>query len=360
MSRIDQLRNHTISHSLFRPTTLKVAVNRLGFVQADPIRSPARAQDLILRHRVKSYRAGDLDLRYPKLNVEEDYLYAYGYLPRNISNLLHPRKMSKAMDDLQRKVLKLVRKSGPVHPRDLKTHFGDERVVNGWGGYSKATKRALEGLHHRGLLRVAKRENGIRVYEAASLPKHSLSPEDRFREIVRVVANILAPVNERFLLSITTYFRYLIPSIVERRTILRSMIQTGEFEEQTIDGLTYVWPTAKKIYHEPPHQVRFLTPFDPLVRDRNRFEHLWQWTYRFEAYTPKAKRLRGYYAMPLLWIERVIGWANADVVDGKLSVELGYVKQRPKGRDFRNEVQAEAARLAVFLHLNESSWELVI
>ena len=360
MTRIDQLRNHAISHSLFRPTTLKAAINRLGFVQADPIRSPARAQDLILRHRVKDYRAGDLDRRYPKLNVEEDGLFAYGYLPRNISNLLHPRKSTKAMDDLQRKVLKVVRKSGPVHPRDLKTHFGDERVVNGWGGYSKATKRALEGLHHRGLLRVAKRENGIRIYEAASLPKHSLSPEDRFREILRVVANILAPVNEKFLLSIAAYFRYLIPAITERRTILHSMIQTGEFEKETIDDLIYVWPRAKEIHSEPPTQVRFLAPFDPLVRDRDRFEHLWQWTYRFEAYTPKAKRLRGYYAMPLLWIDRVVGWANADVVDGKLNVELGYVKQRPKSRDFRSEVEVEVARLADFLHLNDSSWDLVM
>jgi uncharacterized protein YcaQ len=360
MTRIDQLRNHAISHSLFRPTTLKAAVNRLGFVQADPIRSPARAQDLILRHRVNGYRAGDLDRRYPKLNVEEDVLYAYGYLPRNISILLHPRNIAKEMDHLQREVLKAVRKFGPTHPRELKAHFGDERVVNGWGGYSKATKRSLEGLHHRGLLRVAKRESGIRIYEASSLPKHSLSPEERFREILRVVANILAPVNEKFLLSIATYFRYLVPRIAERKSILRTMIQTGELEEQTIDGLIYVWPTAKNIHREAPRQVRFLAPFDPLVRDRDRFEHLWQWTYRFEAYTPIAKRLRGYYAMPLLWIDRVIGWANADVVEGKLRVEIGYVKQRPKGRDFRNEVEAEVTRLAEFLHLDDSSWELVI
>lgn len=358
MTLIDQLRNHAISHSLFRPTTLKAAVNRLGFVQADPIRSPARAQDLILRHRVKGYRSGDLDRRYPKLNVEEDFLYAYGYLPRNISNILHPRNTTKEMDDLQRKVLKAVRKFGPTHPRELKAHFGDKRIVNGWGGYSKATKRALEGLHHRGLLRVAKRESGIRVYEASSLPEHSLSPEERFREIVRVVANILAPVNEKFLLSIAAYFRYLVPQISERKTILRTMIQAGELEEQTIDGLTYVWPTAKNIHSEPSRQVRFLAPFDPLVRDRDRFEHLWQWTYRFEAYTPLAKRVRGYYAMPLLWIDRVIGWANADVVEGKLHVELGYVKQRPKGRDFRNEVEAEVTRLAEFLHLNDSALEV--
>ncbi len=65
----------------------------------------------------------------------------------------------------------------------------------------------------------------------------------------------------------------------------------------------------------PPRRVRFLAPFDPVVWDRRRFEHLWGWPYRFEAYTPSAKRIRGYYAMPLLWCDRVIGWANAGIVE---------------------------------------------
>ena len=54
---LDDLRRFTVARSLFTPTTLKRALHRLGFVQADPIRAPARAQDLILRHRVKDYRA---------------------------------------------------------------------------------------------------------------------------------------------------------------------------------------------------------------------------------------------------------------------------------------------------------------
>ena len=59
MIRLDDLRRFTVAHSLFTPTTLKRALHKLGFVQADPIRAPARAQDLTLRHRVKDYRAGD-------------------------------------------------------------------------------------------------------------------------------------------------------------------------------------------------------------------------------------------------------------------------------------------------------------
>ena len=60
---LDHLRRYAIARSLFKPTTLMRAIEKLGFVQADPIRAPARAQDLTLRHRVIGYRAGELERR---------------------------------------------------------------------------------------------------------------------------------------------------------------------------------------------------------------------------------------------------------------------------------------------------------
>ena len=68
----------------------------------------------------------------------------------------------------------------------------------------------------------------------------------------------------------------------------------------------------------PQDAVRLLTPFDPVVWDRARFQVLWGWTYRFEAYTPASKRKRGYYAMPLLWRDRVIGWGNLSGKESRL------------------------------------------
>src|SRR5215470_16205134 len=91
MSDLKRLRAYAISQSLFPQTTLKAAIRRLGFVQADPIRAPARAQDLILRHRVKDYRAGDLERLYPKLDIEEDFFVVYGFLARRVQALMHPR-----------------------------------------------------------------------------------------------------------------------------------------------------------------------------------------------------------------------------------------------------------------------------
>ena len=88
---LDALRRHAVARTLFTPTTLPKAINKLGFVQADPIRAPARAQDLTLRHRVADYRAGDLEARYPRLAIEEDFFVNYGFVSRELHRLMHPR-----------------------------------------------------------------------------------------------------------------------------------------------------------------------------------------------------------------------------------------------------------------------------
>jgi len=347
MLTLEQLRTHAIAHSLFPPTTLKVAVRQLGFIQADPIRAPARAQDLILRHRVKAYRAGDLERRYATLDIEEDVLYAYGFVHRSVWQLLHPRN-TRDMSKLERRVLDVVREFGAMHPKELEKHFGNARVINAWGGYSKATTHALDHLHYRGLLRIARREKGIRIYEALPQSVVSISPEERLRRLVMVVATILAPVPERSLLANTARYR----NLGDIRATLRDLRNSGAIEREVIDGVAYLWPHPG-IRNETPWIVRFLAPFDPLVWDRRRFEHLWGWAYRFEAYTPQSKRVRGYYAMPMLWGESVIGWANAGIEGERLKVEVGFVERRPRERDFGRELDAEIARLEAFLMKNE-------
>jgi uncharacterized protein YcaQ len=344
MPNLRQLRTQAIAHSLFPPTTLKAAIHRLGFVQADPIRSPARAQDLILRHRVKEYRAGDLEKRYASLDIEEDVFYAYGFLSRPVWQLLHPRDLRK-MSALEKKVLDVVQASGALHPGDLERHFGKARVVNAWGGYSKATTHALDHLHYRGLLRIARREKGIRIYEAAPPAAESLPPGQRLRKLMMATLNILAPIAERSLLSGAARFK----NLGNVKTILRDLLRSGEIEQQTIEGVTYLWPHSRRSLDRVPEKVRFLAPFDPLVWDRRRFEHLWGWQYRFEAYTPVAKRVRGYYAMPLLWRDGVIGWANARLEGGRLNVDAGFVEKRPDDKEFRSELEAEIDRLGTFL-----------
>ncbi|MDD5208426.1 MAG: crosslink repair DNA glycosylase YcaQ family protein [Elusimicrobiales bacterium] len=349
MEELRKLRGVAAARSLFEAGTLQRAVDRLGFVQADPIRSPARAQDLILRHRVAGYRAGDLERLYPRLDAEEDYLYAYGFVSRGVWRLLHPRGGGKP-GAFEGKVLAAVTGLGEAHPGELEKHLGARRVTNAWGGLSKATTQALDWLHYRGLLRVARREGGVRVFAPARQAPDPLPARQRMRERVLALVNILAPVPLRQLRAMAArpLSRYF-PGLGTAPAFLASMIKEGELAVVKAGGADYVLPPGCDLSAEAPRKVRFLAPFDPLVWDRARFEHFWGWAYRFEAYTPAAKRLRGYYAMPLLWGDEVIGWANAAVTEGSLRVETGFARPRPAGAAFRRELDAEQARLAAFL-----------
>ncbi len=328
--------------------SLNAAIAHLGFVQADPIRSPARAQDLILRHRVESYHAGDLEKQYSALDVEEDYLYAYGFLPRVNRQLLHPRH-NECLSKQEKLVVRLASEHGEIHPRDLRPHFGDERQLNAWGGYSKVSTRILEELHYKGLLRIARREDGIKIYGSAERVDQPLQPEERLRELVILIASILAPLPESSLRSAVNHLAYAAPNLPGRPAIVKQLVQEEALGQIKIDGINYVWPKGSMTFEEAPNTVRILAPFDPLVWDRKRFEHLWGWAYRFEAYTPPPKRRLGYYAMPLLWRDEVIGWANVSIKSGKLDVETGYVRSKPKERAFRASLDEEVSRMKLFL-----------
>ena len=376
---LDDLRRFTVARNFFTPTTLKRALHRMGFVQADPIRAPARAQDLILRHRVKNYHAGDLERRYPTLDIEEDFFVTYGFATSSLQALMHPRSDSRVpADDVGRPwpaaqmkraqlLLEFVRERGAVHPREVDEHFSHGTVKNYWGGSSNATTHLLDAMHYRGLLRVVRREKGIRVYTAhqherppqagrdgcAPLPAPTDAVERRARidALVDSVVRVYAPLPGSSLSFFVRQLRYAVP---QWQAELTSALQRAKerLSHARVDGTDWYWPTEENVTgHAPQDTVRLLAPFDPVVRDRTRFEMLWGWVYRFEAYTPASKRKLGYYAMPLLWRDRVIGWGNLSVKNGALNSEFGYVESQPRDRTFKRELEAELDRMRAFLDL---------
>jgi uncharacterized protein YcaQ len=351
---IAALRRHAALASLPPPATLARAIDAAGFVQADPIRAPARAQDLILRHRVAGYRAGDLERRFARLGLEEDFLYAYGFMPRETRWLLHPRDPDTSgrfeiPRDLAAEVLAFMRDRGPTHPADLAERFGRERAVNGWGGFSKATTRALQSLHYHGFLRVAGRRDGIRLYQAVEPHADPLPPEERSRRLALLVVGILAPLGAAGLGATFGLLGRGAPGLGNWRAVVSALVASGELESGEVDGERYYWPAGAAMRRGAPHSVRLLAPFDPIVWERRRFEHLWGWEYRFEAYTRPELRRFGYYAMPVLWGYDVIGWANVSLKDGRLDATLGFAGARPRDPAFKRGVDAELAAMEGFL-----------
>ncbi len=355
---LDDLRRFAVARSLFKPTTLPRALQRLGFVQADPIRAPARAQDLTLRHRVAGYRAGDLERRYARLPIEEDFFVNYGFLPRATHQLMHPREprtvWPAARQAQAQAVLAFVRERGVVHPRDVDAHFQHGKSSNWFGGASNASTQLLDGMHYRGLLRIAAREGGVRTYAVRDTHAAATDPAAALDTLVDVVVQKYAPLPERSLSELVMHLRGGAPQWAEGR---RAALQRAKarLPQARVDGVTWYWgdgDNPRSVRHAVDEELRLLAPFDPVVWDRRRFELLWGWAYRFEAYTPAPQRVRGYYALPLLWRGQVIGWGNAAVRDGVLHTDLGFVSgATPRGPDFRRAWDAERARLQAFLGL---------
>jgi uncharacterized protein YcaQ len=277
---------------------------------------------------------------------------------------MHPRRGS--WTPAQRKrvaaILDFVGARGTAHPRDVDAHFAHGTIVNYWGGSSNATTRLLELMHYRGLLRVVRRDAGIRVYglqtrvfrAAAGTAERSA----RLDALVDVAVGKYAPLPAASLSFVIARLRYAVP---HWQAGLRQAIHRARrrLARAHVDGIDWYWPADESIdAAATPDRVRLLAPFDPVVWDRRRFEMLWGWAYRFEAYTPIAKRIRGYYALPLLWRDRAIGWANVSLQGGGLRVDAGYVTGRaPRDPAFRRGLDEELEAMRAFLAVTPGSAE---
>jgi len=274
-----------------------------------------------------------------------------------VASLMHPRRKATAWTRATRRraddLLAFVRAHGEVHPRAVDAHFSHGSVVNYWGGTSSATTHLLEAMHYAGWLRVARRDAGIRIYaarEPATAPADAAARRAALDALVDVLIRIYAPVPARSLVFLLGRLRYAVPHW--HRELTPSIARAkSRLAHAHVDGHEWYWPADESPADASvDDEVRLLAPFDPIAWDRRRFELLWQWEYRFEAYTPVAKRQFGYYALPLLWRDRIIGWANSAVNDGRIDVQLGYVDGRsPRDRPFTVALAAELERLRFFL-----------
>jgi uncharacterized protein YcaQ len=209
---------------------------------------------------------------------------------------------------------------------------------------------------------VARREGGIRLYAAHT---HAPGPADvagrhaQIDALVDVVVRTYSPLPGSSLSSLVNRLRYGVP---QWHGELKHALQRARhrLSHVRVDGVDWYWPAGERPGHrEPPDAARLLAPFDPVVWDRRRFELFWGWAYRFEAYTPALKRKRGYYALPLLWRDRVIGWGNVSVKNGALQSDFGYVDSQPqRDRAFARALEAELERIRAFLGPSPPSQEL--
>ena len=311
---------------------------------------------------MKDYRAGDLERRYPKLDVDEDCFVNYGFLPREQVTLLHPRTPRQPWDASTRaraaELLAFVRERGACHPKQVQAELAHHgRAVSAWGSSLQATTHLLDAMHYRGLLRVQRRQAGIRVFEAVDHLAQDNNPaaqRERAQCLLDRVVALYAPLPARSLGYLSRLLAYGAPHLqAQSREVLK--LATTRYGHADVQGQTWFWPTdenPRSRRFAPHDQLRLLAPFDPVVWDRRRFELFWGWAYRFEAYVPAARRTMGHYALPMLWGEKMLGWANLRVEGQRLRHELGFVGKRPQGVAFKAALDQALGEFTDFLALS--------
>ena len=173
-----------------------------------------------------------------------------------------------AREKRARLLLEFVRAHGAVHPREVDSYFSHGTVKNYWGGSSNATTHLLAAMHYRGMLRVARREGGVRIYAAQ---RHGAEPADtaerlaRIDALVDVAVRIYAPLPGPCLSDLVRRLRFAVP---QWRSELKNALQRVKqrLSHARVGGVDWYWPAEEDVARfASPGTVRLLTPFDPVV-----------------------------------------------------------------------------------------------
>jgi uncharacterized protein len=247
--------------------------------------------------------------------------------------------------------LREIEQRGPLSAREL-TEGGRGRSA--WWGWSDG-KRALEWLFWAGRVTTATRRGFERVYDlperalpAAVIALPTPSAEDAQRTLLRLAARALGVATER---DLRDYFRL---DVDETKLRLAELVEEAALLPAEVEGWTapaYLDPGAKI-----PRRVEaraLVSPFDPLVWERSRTERLFDFHYRIEIYTPAHKRQHGYYVLPFLLGDRIVGRVDlkADRAGGRLLVPAIHLEPWASPADVMPALRAELEDMARWLNL---------
>jgi uncharacterized protein len=257
-------------------------VRQLGYLQIDPISTIAPPQQLVLWSRLGPYDLADLDrlMWVEKKLFEwnayvwpmEDLPYARARMRRRRGKYTFERRATEFLQvnaRFKRLLLRDLEENGPLLAREIADHSVTPRESHGWMG-GRGVTEMLEILHSRGVVAIVGRRDGQRLWDLAE----RWYPET---ETVSLRDADRALAAKRF-----------------RALGVRRTARGWEAHPEATDGSV-------------PDRVTFLSPFDRLIHDRDRAEALFDFRYRLEMYVPKTKREYGYYVLPILVGDRLVG-----------------------------------------------------
>ncbi|MBQ6222769.1 MAG: YcaQ family DNA glycosylase [Solobacterium sp.] len=359
-------------------------VRQAGCIQYDPVDSVGKNAELTLQSRVKGFRKKDLyhllyrdralvdyfDKELAIFPVEDwPYFRRYRELCRNNG------KRFEGLAELEETALTYIRRHGNVSsatlPVEGEIHWHSSIHWSGnWDGKAKASRSVLEQLYTTGDLVIHHKEGSRKYYDLAEkyIPAEILHADDplpepydhrnwRVRRRIGAVGMLWNKNSNAFLgiHDLTTENRNQIFSVLE---------ESGEITKVLVEGiripfyiLTEDLPLLEQARDNTliSHRCEFLAPLDPFLWDRDLIEKIFGFKYSWEIYTPQDKRKYGYYVLPLLYGDKLIGRIEPVIRDGKLAVNGLWLET--KIRMTKKLEHALCQRLKKFAKFNECEYE---
>lgn len=346
---------------------LASTIARLGFFQIDSVNVLVRAHYMPMFSRLGPY---DQDLLHRAFSRAPRRLFEYwAHEAALVDVSLHAAmrfrmqsgarmwgnmaQIAREQPELVAWVLEEVRERGPLTAREIE--HDALRTKDSWGWNWSVVKAALEYLFYKGEVTSARRNSAFeRVYDLpqrvippAYLDAEALSSDDAHLTLVRFASRAHGIASEQCLRD---YFR-LQPAPTHKA--VQHLVAAGELIPTRVAGWNrkvYLHPEAKA-----PRSVRaraLLSPFDPLVFERHRTEKLFDFRYRIEIYVPEDKRVHGYYVLPFLLGDRLVGRVDlkADRKAGALIVQSAWAESHAPAHT-AHELATELRELAMWLEL---------
>lgn len=346
-------------------------IDKLGFVQIDSIATVERAHHMILFSRNQTYRREHLQHLLEKDGeLFEHWTHDASVIPSAFFRYWKHRFVRReavigerwrkwqgeGYDSAFEETYRRIVEGGPIMAREMKA---EEHKSGGWWNWHP-NKTALEYYWHTGKLAIAGRVNFQKVYDLTErvLPAHHHEPAVSHEEFVDwACRSALTRLGFATSGEIAAFWALVTPQEAKdwvdahRDELTEVVIESANGSRPRAAHAFQDFPTSLDNISEPPGRIRVLSPFDPLLRDRNRAERLFNFSYRIEIFVPEPKRQYGYYIFPLIEGDRMIGRIDmkADRKAGSLDVKRLWLEPGVRASNGRLEkLEAELLRVARF------------
>jgi len=332
------------------PESVLRVVDRLGSLQFDPLEIAGRNHDLVLLARIAGYRREWTDhWLYEDRRLYETYNKGLSIVPtaempwyrltwdRNHARLSGDGEAFDVHAPLVEELLTRVREGGPLLPREV----GPREAIDWHWRPTNQVRAILEGLAQAGILGISRREGNLRVYDLVErlFPADLLAtrvPEQEqrlHRMLSRYRGGGLIGTSGQQELWVGTYRH-----AGEKAELRAELVARGALVPVTVEGLKgerYVVASDVSLLDDAEREiasgippgghapgVAFLAPLDPLCWDRDLLRRLFEFDYLWEVYVPAAKRRWGYYVLPILYGDRLVGRIEPRIERRSKSIEI--------------------------------------